>query len=204
MNKDFNPYATPSSRSQSAVKNYSVSCGCGGVIGVQASQAGSVVTCRCGARLDVPPLSRLRTAAGEDPIPLSTVDRIRAMIHSDELPFGGSCSCCGRPANEVLFLRLECQPVLVTRGGLTPGGCGFALAMLFLGWLVVVSQGETVEEFGPDISVDVPIVVAPKCRSRISRLHSQRKLRRLLNQTPIYRKLLNEFPRAIITPLTTG
>ncbi|MGH7139255.1 MAG: hypothetical protein ACREHD_26210, partial [Pirellulales bacterium] len=170
---------------------------------VQASQAGGVITCRCGARLDVPPLSRLRAAAGEEPVPLSTVDRIRAMIHGDELPFGGSCSCCGRPANEVLFLRVECERI--TRDDASPGRWLWA-AMVFglAAPLIAMRSGRRHEELGRDISVDVPVAVTPECRSRISRMHSQRKLRRLLNQTPIYRQLLKEFPRAIITPLTTG
>jgi hypothetical protein len=81
-----NPYAAPTSNSESGARPYSVCCSCGRDVPVQASQAGSIVVCQCGAGLDVPPLSRLRASAGEDPIPRNTIEHIRVMIRNKELP----------------------------------------------------------------------------------------------------------------------
>ena len=205
-NKDGNPYAAPASaarNSDRSTKRYSVLCKCGRDVAVQASQAGSELTCQCGARLDVPPLSRLRASVGEDPIPLNTIDRIRLMIRNQELPKGEICSCCGRPANEIVVLRVQCERQWVKGGESSSRRLVFAL--LFLGWLgtiIALARPRRREEFGRDISVDVPVRVSSECRARILRTRGQRKLRNLLRETPIYQQLLDEFPRAIITPIT--
>jgi hypothetical protein len=201
--RKLNPYAAPADApdpSLSHTPRYSVTCACGSTYVVHASQAGSVIRCGCGAAIDVPRLSRLRAASGENPIPLNSVERIRAMIRSGELPKGDLCACCGRPANAVMFLRVQCEHTWVTGGA---GASRWRWGLLFLGWigtvLALAAKSPPREEFGRDVSVDLPLCVSSDCRPRLLGVRRQRKLKELLAAVPIYEELLNEFPRAIVS-----
>ncbi len=66
--------------------SYSTACECGATHAVAATQAGTTLRCACGRSVTVPALSVLRQAAGQTPMPLNTVERIRAMIRDGELP----------------------------------------------------------------------------------------------------------------------
>ena len=224
--EDVNPYLSPQGDSQapaaeradkfiqslklqsaergqsSANRPYHFGCKCGRVHFVTAAQAGGVVACGCGVTADVPSLSRLRVAAGQEPIPLSTVERIYAMIAAKELPMGDNCVCCGRPADLVAFLHVECERSRLAGGGWNwlAIAAGAAIAV----WLAFVAQRFTRSEVhGRETSVDLPLRVSSLCQRRLLRLRRQRKLKRLLKTVPLYERLLLEYPRAVVTPVQT-
>lgn len=173
---------------------YSVTCQCGRVLAVAASQAGSSTECRCGRQLDIPRLSELRSAAGETPIPLNTVERIRAMIRQGELPVGDVCPYSGRPANETVYFDVQCERTWVRRRG----------PKFFFGWiglLMALYHDGPREEFGRETTIRVPLRIAGEARGQILRMRSQSKLKRLLLQTPIYGELLREYPQASVSPV---
>lgn len=182
---------------------YSVQCDCGASHPVSAMQAGATIACSCGRSVDVPMLSSLRRSAGETPIPLNTVERIRAMIQNGELPQGDICPYSGRPANETLLLRVECERVWMRGGGSTDFGKMFAFVFL-LGWLGLLlawRKMQPLEERGRDTAINVPVRISTDARGRILRLRRQRALKALLCKTPIYAALLREFPGATVTPI---
>lgn len=201
-----NPYAASSQigSDASSESKYSVRCSCGRAQAVQAAQAGSEVSCVCGTTLDVPSLSSLRLAVGENAIPQNTIERIRGMVRGNELPTGVICSCCGRVANDTIVLRVQCERSSV-RGGRSMFdsvvmAVGSALT-LHLVHLLHSWEQRPPEKLGRDSSVNVPVRIWSDCRRRIERSRSQRKLKKLLADTPVYRELLAEYPRAIITPI---
>lgn len=186
---------------------YRVNCACGATQPVSASQAGSTLRCECGRPLEVPLLSILRRAAGEPPIPLSTIERIASMIRDGEAPGGDVCPYSGRPANDCVLVRVQCERSSV-RGG---GGDGSGLTILaygvLFGWidLFIAAREEALplEVLGRDTYLEIPLRVSSDVASQIARIRRQRTLKRLLRQTPIYAALLDEYPDAHVTPLAT-
>ena len=83
--------------------------------------------CDCGAAILVPPLSKLRELSGIDPYESSTMDTIRRMINSGELPAVDICAISGEPTLDVLDLL-----VTVPRGVLDRGGMALQLMLALL------------------------------------------------------------------------
>jgi hypothetical protein len=76
--------------------------------------------------------------------------------------------------------------------------------MLF-GWIslfFVKPAALTEETLGRDTSVDVPLRVSSDVRESVCRLRGQSRLKKMLRCTPIYAKLLKEFPRAVVKPVS--
>jgi hypothetical protein len=178
---------------------YSVSCECGASHRVAASQAGSKLACACGRSVAVPTMSALRKAAGELAL-VSTVDQIRAMVRDGELPTGDLCPYSGRPANDTIQFHVECERAWV-RGGETSTREALVWTLL-LGWIGLLFsyiKSSPREELGRDLVVVAPVKISADARSKIVRLRQQRTLKSLLSQTPIYARLLEEYPSATIT-----
>ena len=184
--------------------SYSIQCKCKRVIHVRAAQAGTSVPCACGATVEVPTVSGLRKAAGEEAIPMSTIGRIRAMITQGELPTGEICPISGRPVDDVVFLRVQCERTWVH--GRDSLGWIDLLACLVSGWLLVYAAllgSPPPEVMGRDTVIDVPLRISKESRRRLLKTRRQRKLRLLLESIPVYCELLSEFPEAMIVPVPT-
>jgi len=182
--------------------SYSVTCGCGEGHAVSATQAGSTLKCDCGRSIDVPRLSVLREFAGESPVPLNTIERIRAMIQSGDLPSGDICPYSGRPANSTLYVHVQCERSWV-RGG-DSWNIGTVIAYLLLGWiaaLIASRESQPEEELGRETSVELPLRISSDVDSKVVAIRGQKKLKKLLRETPIYAELLQEFPDANVRPL---
>lgn len=183
--------------------SYSVTCECGSRHAVSATQAGSMLECACGRSVDVPLLSALRKSAGESPIPLNTIERIRAMIQSGELPNGDICPYSGRPANSTIYFHVQCERSWVRGGDSWDTGKVIAYVLLFgwIGALIASKKSQPMEEIGRDTFLELPLRMSSDVASSVMRIRRQKKLKMLLRQTPIYARLLDESPEADVSPL---
>jgi hypothetical protein len=185
---------------------YSVSCSCGQVFPVEATQAGSTLQCRCERAIQVPRLSALRIAAGETAIPLNAAERVRLGVLNKTLPDNDICPITGRIPDAVAVFRILCERVWkrqvdndsfsVGRAFLWgivagPAGIMFAVLRSLIGNRLSPSG---TEQLGRNTVVDAPLRVAAEALPQLSRTQNQRKLRELLQPTRAYADLFAEFP----------
>lgn len=184
--------------------SYSVACECGINYPVSLTDAGLPIDCTCGRSFYVPSLAKLRASAGESPVPLNTIETIQAMVHQGSLPTGETCPYSGEPANETVVFRVQCEaPWLGVRGPTFLQR--FLLSLIFGGFwrLFLALNSEDTTECGRDTSVDVPLLISGNYRGKVIQLRNQSKLKAMLSKTPIYAKLLKEFPEATVQTLST-
>jgi hypothetical protein len=175
----------------SVATNYSVQCACGREVSVCKADAGGEVGCSCGQRVNVPRLSALRAAVGEEAYARSTIERIRRMIAAGELPPEPYCLVSFRPTTDVLPVTVECE---------TP--CGWQYSWWMLSLIACVSMAlyrralrDETDVKGREIVVELPMRIAADCQAYVRRF-GQSKLRELLSTVPIYAQLLQEYPDA--------
>lgn len=174
--------------------SYRIDCGgCHRRHDVEATQAGSSLSCMCGSVVEVPKLSTLRAKAGETPIEQNTIERIRSMIAAEKLPLGNTCPYSSRPADTTIYFAVQCESRWTKAGtSFTDRVAAFLLAI----WLhVIIQDSGPVEEHGRDTIVELPVRVADEAWPKIAKLR-QKSLKSLLRNTPIYCTLLNEYPEA--------
>src|SRR4051812_30366828 len=87
---------------------YDVRCECGKALSVSGADAGASLPCFCGRMVEVPPLHRLRTLAGESAMPI--LIQIRGMVANRRLPGTRNCACCHRPTNDLMQIGIACEP----------------------------------------------------------------------------------------------
>ena len=90
---------------------YEVTCSCGQVLPVTATQAGSTLQCRCERSIKVPRFSALRAAAGETAMPLNAAERVRHGVLNKTLPDNDICPLTGRIPDAVAVFRIRCERV---------------------------------------------------------------------------------------------
>ena len=96
-----------SGRPRSApASQFSLDCPCGRAIAVAGSQAGSIVTCVCGAAVQVPSLGKLRESSGKGRYESGITDTIQRMLRSGELPGGHICAVSGKPTDDSIELEI--------------------------------------------------------------------------------------------------
>lgn len=185
---------------QASIMQYSVRCTCGTSHPVNASQAGSEIVCTCGQTVVVPPLSVLRTQAGQTAYERPVADVIRHQVKANALPVLGFCACCGFKTDAVAPIDVVCEVPYIKR---PPGGwiATFGVAFLFtlLGYLVLMRRRDDApgKEIGRETVVRTPLCIGPECHAPLRRA-SQTQLRELLSKVPEYAKLLAEYPDAKI------
>ena len=185
--------------------NCSVTCECGIVYPVSLTDAGLPIDCKCGKSFYIPSLSKLRESVGESPIPLNTVETIQAMIHNGSLPSRDDCPYSSRPANETVFFRVQCE--VPWSGESKPTHLQKVLLTMIFGWfgnLFIFLKSQETMECGRDTSIEVPLQISSDFRDKILRIRNQSKLKALLSKTPIYARLLKEFPDATIETLPSS
>jgi hypothetical protein len=170
-------------------------------------QAGSTIQCICGASVDVPLLSALRRSAGETAMPLNSIETIQALIRDGELPSGDVCPYSGAAADRTFLVRVQCERSFV-RGSDPIDAKGAIFYVVFLGWIGALiayckSSGRR-EELGRDTIIDLPLRVSADAAAKLARLRGQRTWKALLRKSPAYARLLDEYPEARITPITSG
>jgi hypothetical protein len=125
------------------------------------------------------------------------------MISEGTLPPTRECVLTGRVTDDIVKIRVECERVW-KRG---PGKGRWAFAVFsvlilpfwpvwaLLSWALL---DERREDLGHNIVVQLPLRVCGECHSRLRRL-SQRRIRRLLREVPVYAQLLAEYPGARVS-----
>jgi len=177
---------------------YSFPCDCGQPISVAASAAGTEVTCPCGRRMPVPPLSDLRQRAGQGAYEAGIVDTIREMLLKGDLPWGDSCTRCGRLADTVVDLYVQCERRWYRGPSARAQWISLLLILLIPFYVIRMVLGYTYfeekrEELGRDTVVRTPVRLCCECLRHCQGMWSQRKLRNVLRSVPVYRELLKEY-----------
>lgn len=185
-----------------------VTCTCGLVYSVPSSKAGSVVACRCGRSLTVPDRERTPPPATLHPDRASphaadeegTIQVIKRMVRTRELPASGPCPHSGKKADDVVVFRLRFDPVeerALAAAKAKPKG--------LFGWFG--GKGAAALATPPDrpesrdVWVDMPLRVAHEAHAEILQSSGQKHFRDMLRTVPIYATLLAEHPTARIEPL---
>ena len=161
--------------------------------------------CSCGRSVTVPSLSTLRTSAGKSAVPLNTLDAIRKILRDGSLPEGVVCPYSGRLANEVIYFHIQCERTWAAGGDREDFLTRF-IGFFVFGWvgaLIASQRSASSEALGRDVSIEVPVRISGDIRHQLLRTKRQRKLKDLLRQTPIYAKLLQEYPGATVAVMTT-
>lgn len=187
---------------------YAISCDCGQSLQVTALQAGTTVACPCGQTIDVPTMSTLRRQAGETAIPQNVVEKIQGMVSREELPSNKTCPVTGLPADTKVYLHAECERTYTKHSGPTGGADRYFIALILLGWFwaaiylvgrYIFGRKSSVEEFGRDVGVTFPLLIAATAQEQFMGTRNQKKLKQWMQSTPIYAELLEEYPSASVT-----
>ncbi len=198
---DVNPYESPQGGAytrggRTAEKTaFGVDCECGAVIPVDASQAGATVSCRCGRIVQVPRLSQLRTRAGLAAHETNIRDSILRMIDDQLLPWGQCCAVTGMPTQDVMWLDIQCETTHAKGGRVRPllAMCSFFVPGGLLA--VALRSRQPAEIHGRDIIIRVPLLVQQDQQAALRR-STQRRLKAVLSQVPVYIELFREHPNA--------
>ena len=192
----------------------SVTCTCGLVYSVSSTRAGTLMACRCGRVVAVPETNRPTpppvAAIGPDqPREASTADdtiqTIKRMIRTRELPPSGACPHSGKPGNDVVVFRIHFDPVaeeaLAATEQASAASGGWSLFGLFSGKRGTAPAQRSAQSLGRDVWVDLPVRVAHEAHAEILLSRSQQHLRDMLRTVPIYAQLLAEHRTARIEAL---
>jgi hypothetical protein len=182
--------------------SYTVNCECGAPHEVSANQAGANLACSCGRTVNVPALSSLRKSVGETPVPMNTIQTIQMMLRNGELPSNAICPYSGRPANETMIFHVQCERTWTRGGDPNEGNILYGLLAGFRSFTIAATCAQPAEQLGRETSLELPIRISSDVREKLKKNRRQKKLRALLQETPIYSQLLQEFPEATVTPET--
>jgi hypothetical protein len=174
--------------------SYEVRCECGKPHPVTAADAGSSLRCGCGRAVEVPPLHRLRTSAGQTA--LSADMQLRAMLQRGELPGTDECVRCHRPTGNAVRVVIECERAETKSVYSREGQATGCLLGLLFGWIVIRSPDREDRVVGHDVVFAVPLRICEVCESEI---RSAGALRETLRRVPVYAALLDKYPDARIT-----
>lgn len=184
---------------------YTVHCECGKAHPVAAKQAGSEFRCDCGRCVVVPRLSQLRIAAGQSAVPLNAVEIVEGMLRNGELPSNTVCPLSGKDAEHTVMLHVQCEEIWLQSEGRKGNSLLFLYNLLIGWWLgaaVASEDSGPVQQYGRNTSVTIPIRISEDQRTKILKTRDQQVLKSLLNNTPAYAKMLEEYPDAEVTALS--
>jgi len=192
----------------------SVTCTCGLVYSVSSTRAGSTMACRCGRTVAVPAVERPtpppvpvigRDQPHEADLADDTIQTIKRMIRTRELPVAGKCPHSGKAANDVVVFRLHFDPDAEEALAATEQAAASSGGWSLFGWLGGKGRAATAKrpprEFGHDVWVDMPMRVAQEAHAEILLSRSQLHFRDMLRTVPIYSRLLAEHRTARIEAL---
>lgn len=174
---------------------FPVPCDCGKTVMVFEGRAGLDITCACGRTFKAPSLKELRVKAGLPPFHVSPEVMIPHMLVNGELPGTKKCAKCGVETVELVRVIAECERKFFRKGGGFNWPLFFVTAifspLVFFRW-----EHRTVEELGRDKTLLLPLAICSRCRGW---LRGRWRIKETLKTVPIYRELLDKFPKAKVT-----
>jgi hypothetical protein len=192
-------------------QTYPVACECGKVHQCPTGYAGSKFACHCGKPVEVPGLSDLRRMALEQGVPAEHEVELR--IREESLPIETECVLCGEVTPAAVMTGLICSPIkptpthhwwlwfcLTTCAFLLIAYPGFFVILLavylfvvipvFLWWRIKRPPQKPGKWF------TVPVRVCDECAPRMD---DPAGASEAVNATPLYRRLLEGYPDAVIS-----
>ena len=177
--------------------HYVLDCDCGRTISVRETAAGAKEQCECGRTHVVPSLHELRRLAGLRPPELPPEKVVETLLLARKLPEEDRCVLCGTATEDVVCCTTECEKAQTLSG--SPPRWLYLLSYLTFGWIGVTAVHATSRddrEWGTDRVFPLPLRVCADCGHR---LDDPSALRTALSRVPVYRRLLEKYPRARIT-----
>jgi hypothetical protein len=189
--------------------DYRLPCACGSSITVREASAGAKIPCGCGRTVVVPSLRDLRRMAGAAEPSFSPEFVVEAMLVAGRLPEGNNCLLCGLGTDHSLCCMTTCELAYVgeikppwairfsvEKGlGLIPGvGQLFALIAGLL-----LDRTTVTGEWGRDRVFPLPLRVCPACAQDLT---NPEEIKRAMFLVPVYKDLLEKYPRATIAILS--
>jgi hypothetical protein len=175
---------------------YPVPCACGATLEVAGSAAGTTVPCRCGRSVEVPSLVRLKASVGQASV--SADFEIEQLLVAGALPVESNCVLCHRPTSNQAKYLVTCEVATVDAGEMpwwqkilvvmAFGVIGFGV---YGGWQV---RRPSVR--GRDVILPLPIRVCPDC---VETLTTTKAVRAAMQETDVYARLFEKYPRAAIS-----
>jgi hypothetical protein len=175
---------------------FRVSCSCGEVADVGAADAGKEIPCRCGRIVVVPPLPELRRQAEAQNTGRSPEAVIEALLVAGRLPMEHHCVLCGIATEHILSCRTVCEIAYVEQPG-SSGPAFFARLLLGrLGEVIAECLQSEEKQRGKDRIYPLPLRVCDSC---VQQLSNDQAVWNALYRVPLYRRLLDKYPRARVS-----
>jgi|688.fasta_scaffold269799_1 hypothetical protein len=179
-------------------------CSCSAHHPISPRQAGEHVVCRCGSKLEIPSLGKLRLISGKGQYEAGTIDTINYMIQSGVLPLGQLCVVSGRKTSDTFVVYYQCEYATVKFESPRDSVFSFfgfliaiAAPMLFLSlYLFGDSRKNQAEptEVGYNRGVGLPLRVDREFHADLRKEGRRQELIQYLNRVPVYQKLFSEYP----------
>jgi hypothetical protein len=177
---------------------YSIACECGRTLPVSAGEAGSLRLCQCGKEIVIPSLRALRQAAGQ-PVTETPELLVKSMLHENRVPDGDECVACAVRTDDIAIVRTDCEKKTIRWSGGKDGATAALIGLLFgplFGWLFYKSQRpDEAREIGRDLTYLLPLRLCFRCANRVR----GSALKKAMRQVPLYDRLLQKYPRAILS-----
>jgi hypothetical protein len=176
--------------------DFNIDCPCGKQNTVSGGSAGATIVCACGQAITVPSLSKLREQAGLPPYDPGPLLLIQHLLATNQLPGTKLCAACGHETDRVVEVRAQCEKSYRTESNDRSFGV-FAFWFLFF-WPVLLfkSRRRTVNEFGRDLVLSLPLPVCDFCRKSLKR---RKAIKQAVQKIPLYGELLQKYPDAKLT-----
>jgi hypothetical protein len=176
---------------------YRVACECGDYVTVPETDAGTAVPCRCGRRLAIPSLRELRRLADLPEPAVSPEMAVEHLLLAGKLPDGDRCVLCSVRTDSSVCCTVECERAYIRSGRPPPWVTlvGFAFGWLGLLFILAKESGGQDREVGKDRIFSLPLRVCDRCRPGLT---EPAELKAALNRVPLYRSLLDKYPKATL------
>jgi hypothetical protein len=177
---------------------FQLPCDCGASVTVSEGEAGTRTICKCGRTVAVPSLGQLRRQAGVRVAGPSPELALEALLVAGKLPEEDECVLCSRPTTGCTTCVVVFERAVVSEGG-TPWWAT-TLAFLVFGWLgLLLARGSrrSPQVWGKDREFTLPLRTCDRCRPGLVETEA---VRRALRSVPIYRRMLDKYPGARISP----
>jgi hypothetical protein len=179
-----------------------VPCECGEDVPVTEGEAGSRISCCCGRTVVVPSLRELRRQAGVPGQGVAPELVLETLLLAGKLPEEDECVLCSEPTAGCVSCVVDCERAVVSDG--RPSFWAELGLIVLFGWIGVLlarSGRKEPMEWGKDRSFTLPLRLCDACRPALTNFAS---VTRALRSVPLYRRLLDKYPRAVITLLGQG